>query len=224
MHQIHRTEEVPLSFQTVASCCDHCTGNQHRHVGTAKENDQKSASMYHTSTDHQVSLSSKLYKEWCQKVGHDGTFQTLTADSALAQFFAHVLYHKTEGNFLIFHAGNDKIVIESILTRDTAGSSMTEILNYLNHHYQTATLSDTAGHFGYSASHFSTLIKEGTGRTFLQIIRDIKLNQACRALRETNLSIPSICELVGYETPEHFMRTFKKAYGMTPGEYRRKPS
>ena len=68
------------------------------------------------------------------------------------------------------------------------------------------------------------LIKEGTGRTFLQIIRDIKLNQACRALRETNLSIPSICELVGYETPEHFMRTFKKAYGMTPGEYRRKPS
>lgn len=189
-------------------------------------------------------------------------FQTLTADSALAQFFAHVLYHKTEGNFLIFHAGNDKIVMESIenlfmeylahekynytflnsmlvlfwaqllryhenhiksiLTKDTSGSSMTEILNYLNHNYQTATLSDTAGHFGYSVSHFSTLIKKGTGHTFLQIIRDIKLNQACRALRETTLSIPAICELVGYETPEHFMRTFKKAYGMTPGEYRKR--
>ena len=188
-------------------------------------------------------------------------FQTLTADSALAQFFAHVLYRKTEGNFLIFHTGTDNIVmesmenlyieyfghekynytflnsmlvlfwaqllryhendIESILTKDTAGSSMTEILNYLNHNYQTITLSDTAEHFGYSVSHFSTLIKEGTGRTFLQIIRDIKLNQACRALKETPLSIPAICELVGYETPEHFMRTFKKAYGMTPGEYRK---
>ena len=188
-------------------------------------------------------------------------FQTLTADSALAQFFAHVLYRKTEGNFLIFHTGTDNIVmesmenlyieylghekynytflnsmlvlfwaqllryhendIESILTKDTAGSSMTEILNYLNHNYQTITLSDTAEHFGYSVSHFSTLIKEGTGRTFLQIIRDIKLNQACRALKETTLSIPAICELVGYETPEHFMRTFKKAYGMTPGEYRK---
>ena len=191
-------------------------------------------------------------------------FQTLTADSALAQFFAHVLYHKTEGNFLIFHAGNDHIVmeslenlyieylghekynytflnsmlvlfwaqllryhekdIESILTKDTTGSSMTEILNYLNHNYQTVTLSDMAAHFGYSVSHFSTLITEGTGRTFLQIIRDIKLNQACRALRETTLSIPAICELVGYETPEHFMRTFKKAYGMTPGEYRKRHS
>ena len=34
-------------------------------------------------------------------------FQSLTADSALAQFFAHVLYRKTEGNYLIFHSGND---------------------------------------------------------------------------------------------------------------------
>ena len=189
-------------------------------------------------------------------------FQILTADSALAQFFTHVLFHKTEGNFLIFHTGNDKAVIrsvenlfieylghekysytflnsmlvlfwaqllrcheneiESILTKDTTGNSMTEILNYINHNYQTATLSDTAAHFNYSTSHFSTLIKEGTGRTFLQIIRDIKLNQACRALRQTTLSIPAICELVGYETPEHFMRTFKKAYGMTPGEYRKR--
>ena len=112
--------------------------------------------------------------------------------------------------------------IESILTKDTAGNSMTEILNYINHNYQTATLGDTASHFGYSVSHFSTLIKEGTGRTFLQIIRDIKLNQACRALTQTRLSIPAICELVGYETPEHFMRIFKKTYNMTPGEYRKK--
>ena len=189
-------------------------------------------------------------------------FQALTADNALAQFFAHVLYRKTEGNYLIFHTGNDVRIcdmletmyieylahekysytflnsililfwamllryhendIESILTKDTSDNSMTEILNYLNHHYQTATLSDTAAHFGYSTSHFSTLIKEGTGQTFLQIIRNIKLNQACRALRESSLSNNAICKLVGYDSPEHFMRTFKKTYGMTPGEYRKK--
>lgn len=189
-------------------------------------------------------------------------FQSLTADSALAQFFAHVLYRKTEGNYLIFHTGDDvqsremlenlyieylghekysytflnsmlvmfwamllryhENDIESILTRDTTGNSVTEILNYLNQHYQTVTLSEAAEHFGYSTSHFSTLIKESTGKTFLQIIRDIKLNQACRALRETSLSNHAICELVGYESPEHFMRTFKKTYGMTPGEYRKK--
>ncbi|MFR6136268.1 MAG: helix-turn-helix domain-containing protein [Blautia massiliensis (ex Durand et al. 2017)] len=36
-------------------------------------------------------------------------------------------------------------------------------------------------------------------------------------MRETSLSISSICELTGYENPEHFMRLFKKTYGMTPG-------
>lgn len=88
--------------------------------------------------------------------------------------------------------------------------------------YQSVTLREAAKHFGYSTSHFSTLIKESTGQTFLQIIRDIKLNQACHALRETSLSNLAICELVGYESPEHFMCTFKKTYGMTPGEYRKK--
>ena len=70
--------------------------------------------------------------------------------------------------------------------------------------------------------YFTAKQKEGTGRTFLQIIRDIKLNQACRAFRETSLSNAAICELVGYDSPEHFMHTFKKAYNMTPGEYRKK--
>ena len=112
--------------------------------------------------------------------------------------------------------------IESILTKNSTGNSVTEILNYLNRHYQSVTLREATKHFGYSTSHFSTLIKESTGRTFLQIIRDIKLNQACHALRETSLSNLAICELVGYESPEHFMRTFKKTYGMTPGEYRKK--
>lgn len=188
-------------------------------------------------------------------------FQTFAEDSALSSFFSHVLYRKTEGNYLIFHTGEDADIrsliedlyieylghqkyyssflnsilmmlwarllryhehdMESILTKEYGGASITEILNYLNKNYHDTTLHEAAGHFGYSTSHFSTLIKSGTGRTFLQIIKDIKLSQACRALRETTLSTPAICELVGYESPEHFMRTFKKVYGMTPGEFRK---
>lgn len=188
-------------------------------------------------------------------------FQTVTANSALSQFFSHVLYKKTEGNFLIFHTGEDLSIrsvledlyieylghqkyssaflnsmlmmfwgmllryheqnMESILTKEYSGSSITEILGYLNRNYQTTTLHEAAEHFGYSTSHFSTLIKDITGRTFLQIVRDIKLNQACRALQETSLNISTICELIGYENPEHFMRIFKKTYGMTPSHYRK---
>lgn len=187
-------------------------------------------------------------------------FPMLSMNSALAQFFSHVLFQKTEGNYLLFHTGNDKVIrdtlqdlyieflgrkkykttflntqlillwaqllrrhenhLESILTKTYGSISMSQIMDYLNRNYQTVSLTDTARHFGFSTSHFSTLIKEGTGRTFLQIIKEIKLNQACRALTETNLNITAICELVGYETPEHFMRIFKKEFGKTPSQYR----
>lgn len=111
--------------------------------------------------------------------------------------------------------------MDCFLTRDHGAVSITAIIDYLNTNYRTVTLSEAAEHFGFSQPHFSTLIKESTGQTFLKIIKSIKLNQACRALKETNLSISAICEVVGYENPEHFMRTFKKEYGITPSEYRK---
>ena len=43
--------------------------------------------------------------------------------------------------------------IESILTKDSTGNSVTEILNYLNRHYQSVTLREAAKHFGYSTSY-----------------------------------------------------------------------
>lgn len=188
------------------------------------------------------------------------TFFPMIADnSALSRFFSHILYQKTEGNFLIFHTGDDPLIraslqdlyieyldrqkykitflntmlimlwaqllryhekdIESVLTTNSS-IPITDILNYLNRNFYTVSLTEAAEHFGFSTAHFSTLIKKGTGRTFSEIIKEIKLSQACRALRDTTLSIASICELVGYETPEHFMRIFKKNYGMTPSQYR----
>lgn len=159
--------------------------------------------IFHSGNDAQIhDMLENLYIEYLSHAKYSCTF----LNSMLVIFWAMLLR---------FHE-ND---IESILTKDSTGNSVTEILNYLNRHYQSVTLREAAKHFGYSTSHFSTLIKESTGRTFLQIIRDIKLNQACHALRETSLSNLAICcELVRYESPEHFMRTFKKTYRMTLGE------
>ena len=78
-----------------------------------------------------------LFMEYLAHEKYNYTF----LNSMLVLFWAQLLrYHENH--------------IESTLTKDTFGSSMTEILNYLNHNYQTATLSDTAGYFGYSVSHF----------------------------------------------------------------------
>lgn len=188
-------------------------------------------------------------------------FPNFDVGNILSRFFSHVLYHKSEGNYMIFQTGEDACIhslledifieylghkkysasilrnmvmlfwgmllrrheehIVSFFSPSGASMPVSEIMDYLSQNYQTATLNSTASRFGFSPSHFSTLIKEATGRNFSQIIKEIKLGLACKALKNTDLSITAICEIIGYDNPEYFMKVFKKEYGKTAGEYRK---
>jgi AraC family cel operon transcriptional repressor len=97
-----------------------------------------------------------------------------------------------------------------------------ELLLYIQEHYKTVTLEEIAEQFHFSKEYTSRLIKSSTGRTFTQIHRNIRMNKATTLLANTNITINSIAEEIGYLNPEHFNRTFKKVYGMSPGDYRKK--
>lgn len=101
---------------------------------------------------------------------------------------------------------------------------ITEVLSYLQENMTSLSLKQAADHFGFSVPHFSKILKDSTGKTFTAIMKDSRMNRACKALTSTNLSIQSVCELAGYSNPEHFMRTFKNEFGMTPSQYRKKSS
>lgn len=59
-----------------------------------------------------------------------------------------------------------------------------------------------------------------TGYSANRFIRYIRLSQAKCLLRDTNESIVDIAYEVGFKDPNYFNRTFKKEFGMTPGEFR----
>ncbi|MCC8151932.1 MAG: helix-turn-helix transcriptional regulator, partial [Lachnospiraceae bacterium] len=59
-----------------------------------------------------------------------------------------------------------------------------------------------------------------TGMSFSQNIQKLKLRQAVRLIQNSNLSIATISDELGYSAPENFRKVFKKYYGMTPTEYR----
>lgn len=59
------------------------------------------------------------------------------------------------------------------------------------------------------------------GRTPATEIRMAKLGFAKRMLLETDLPIHEISELCGYNHTEVFMRSFKREFGMSPGDFRR---
>lgn len=94
------------------------------------------------------------------------------------------------------------------------------ILQFIQDNYTTVTLEMIAKRFNYSTEYTSRLIKKVTGKNFGEILKKIRMEKAEVLLFDTNLSISSIAEQVGYENPEHFIRIFKKKYNMTPAAYR----
>lgn len=68
---------------------------------------------------------------------------------------------------------------------------------------------------------FSKYFKRASGLTFSELVRRLRIANACRLLDQTNASVASISASVGYQTLANFNRQFKVETGMTPSQYRR---
>ena len=78
----------------------------------------------------------------------------------------------------------------------------------------------------YSPSRLSTLFKIGTGKTYSQYLRCVRMHESAKMLAETDDSIETIAELVGYSDVRAYRKYFKDEMGITPLRYRiraRKP-
>lgn len=95
------------------------------------------------------------------------------------------------------------------------------IERYIRLNHRTATLVDTAEHFGLNPAYLSKLTKEKTGYNFSFILRYIRMERAADLLKNTEMKIEQICESVGYCDTTQFIKTFKKQYNMTPSNYRK---
>lgn len=70
--------------------------------------------------------------------------------------------------------------------------------------------------------YFSRLFRQYTGSTFKDFEIAERLDFAQKKLRYSHLSVSIIASMVGFDNFSHFSKTFKKATGLTPQEYRRK--
>ena len=100
-------------------------------------------------------------------------------------------------------------------------SDFSLILHSIRHQYQTLTLSELAQQFHYSKPHLCTLIKQNTGVSFTELIKQIRMARAVEYLLHTELPIGEIAEIVGYHSTDHFSRVFRGTYSCSPQEYRR---
>lgn len=86
---------------------------------------------------------------------------------------------------------------------------------YANH----LTLAALADRLNLSPQHLSECFTQYMGVPFSAYLCETRLRHAAAALRSTDLTVTEICYACGYRNLSHFLRSFKRRYGVTPKEY-----
>ncbi len=94
------------------------------------------------------------------------------------------------------------------------------ILNFIQSNYKDVTLEMVASEFNLSEPYVSKFIKDKSGKTFGEHVTHIRMKKAKTLLKNGNMTVENIAYAVGYQNVEHFNRTFKKLFEMTPVQYR----
>lgn len=95
------------------------------------------------------------------------------------------------------------------------------IYKYVQENYhKKLKLDDAAKLVNMSVISFSRLIKQRTGKSFVDFVIEIRLGIATQLLIETNKSIAEICFDCGFNNISNFNRIFKKRQDCTPKEFR----
>ncbi|RYF69014.1 MAG: AraC family transcriptional regulator, partial [Cytophagaceae bacterium] len=66
---------------------------------------------------------------------------------------------------------------------------------------------------------FCRFFRQHTRKTFSTLLNEVRVEQACRHLRESKETISQIAAKCGYTNLSNFNRQFKDVMGMSPSDY-----
>lgn len=119
---------------------------------------------------------------------------------------------------LIFAIRTNSVVSLSNLDRTKFEGSALE--NYIDNHFADITLTDTAKYFGFNPNYFSNLVKQKTGKSFVDHVDERRMQEARVLLAQPDISLKEIINRVGYSSKSFFYKKFNQYYHMTPAAMR----
>ncbi|SDD55133.1 Two component regulator propeller [Dyadobacter soli] len=81
------------------------------------------------------------------------------------------------------------------------------------------TLNHLTAHVGMSKSVLYKKVKALTGMTVNDFVKMTRLNKASELLKQTDMTVGEVAQLVGFEDRKYFSREFKKQFGKLPKEW-----
>ena len=118
--------------------------------------------------------------------------------------------------FMHYHEGEDQ-------ERDAKLLYVEKAENYIETNYSyPVTVEDIADYVGISRSHLFRSFQTYMNCSPKEFLSQYRIKQACRLLKETDLSVSAIAYSVGFENNLYFSKAFRKVKKTSPTEYREK--
>jgi len=96
------------------------------------------------------------------------------------------------------------------------------VLEYIARHCEEPlTLETLSERFRCSKSYLCRLFRQCTGQTVVHYANGMRIQNACRLMEQTNLSLSAVSQLCGFNSLAYFDRQFRQFTGQTPTEYAR---
>ncbi len=88
------------------------------------------------------------------------------------------------------------------------------------HLYEGLSVEELCEGIAYSRSYIFRAFRLATGQTIASYYNRLKIAEAKRLIREKSLSLAEISDLLSFDSPNYFGKTFKRFTGVTPRAYR----
>ena len=140
----------------------------------------------------------------------DNDVSRVTTAGNLETAMAYIRDYAAKGLDVIANSGQTASERQAVIAMD-----------YLEKNYSdpNLNLNQICEFLNISTSRFSSMFKEATGKTFVEVLTNIRMERAKVLLRQTSLKNYEIAEKVGFSDPHYFSISFKKMTGQTPKEY-----
>ena len=108
------------------------------------------------------------------------------------------------------------------ITLGSADKRFETVIEYVNNHCRERINSASlSAEFGYDESYFCRRFKKATGLTVMKYISVMRLEQAEKLLKKTELDIGEVASACGFVDASYFTPRFTKHFGMSPSEFRK---
>ncbi len=105
---------------------------------------------------------------------------------------------------------------------DRDGERVLKLIRHMKRDYrEKITLESLSRLVFVSPNHLSTIFRQYTGRSPIDFLIQVRLDEARRLLHSCEFRVGEICNMVGCEDPAYFSRMFHRHAGMSPSAYRR---